>query len=781
MEDGNIGGKSHKEVVRERVIKLVKYGAGLLVIFLIVILFPRESQYFKVDSGVSAETTSNICVDTIWNISGSKYLYNNSGVLDANETALNDTSLAVCSVYNETSKIPTYTSNLTNDNDYINSSYLNNSLSTKVNLTGYNKANWDTAYSWGNHANAGYLTQETDPIFVANRTDIWNKINDKLSQSGGIITGNLTINGIVTIIGNVLNLTVTNIDVNGSYMPTFDNLFDLGNITNKFRTIYTTNLYADNIYNKTQIDTLINNISLTPGPQGIQGIQGIPGTNGTNGVNGTNGLNGSNATINAYINCSTGYYPNLINFSNGTATFNCSLDQTGGGSPGGIKKSVQFNNGTGSDGDQYFLYDLENKLLSLNNSLSYYYEIGNPTSITNAITYDVPATYTFTTYSDEWGGQVQINALEYACKATPKGEVCSATPATAIIITVQTTNVSENEQTFYLTINGTTVAGADYYKFQVWDEFGYWIGSTYNTTRTDFTLGSGFADDLIATGTAIGTPTPSPLSGTDYWQALQIIGDVLMAHNVSVGNNLNVGGNVTTQGGFNYNWTTGLSYMYNRQIEFGACSQSQQNRNRICIGFEDGSPRIALEQLYSGQGRVLLMDNDANCLRYFLAGLVIYKVCGDAARTVSFYQGGNIALSFANGKITYYNGITTSGTGVPYIVNRTFISTNVSIASTNLAQTSTVGDYSVKYYMFVSKANTTFNTTYDLNLTWNDGVARNIKMGSINCSSTTASTSLLTGTQAVQIKTGSIAYITTNNTAPNSCIYNLTLTAFRDN
>ena len=37
-------------------------------------------------------------------------------------------------------------------------------------LNGLNTSNWDSAYSWGNHANAGYLTTaptETDPVFSA--------------------------------------------------------------------------------------------------------------------------------------------------------------------------------------------------------------------------------------------------------------------------------------------------------------------------------------------------------------------------------------------------------------------------------------------------------------------------------------------------------------------------------------------------------------------------------------------------------------------------------------
>jgi microcystin-dependent protein len=37
---------------------------------------------------------------------------------------------------------------------------------TTASLSG-NVANWDTAYSWGDHSQAGYLTSETDPVFAA--------------------------------------------------------------------------------------------------------------------------------------------------------------------------------------------------------------------------------------------------------------------------------------------------------------------------------------------------------------------------------------------------------------------------------------------------------------------------------------------------------------------------------------------------------------------------------------------------------------------------------------
>jgi hypothetical protein len=34
-------------------------------------------------------------------------------------------------------------------------------------ITSTDTSNWDTAYGWGNHASAGYLTTETDPVFTA--------------------------------------------------------------------------------------------------------------------------------------------------------------------------------------------------------------------------------------------------------------------------------------------------------------------------------------------------------------------------------------------------------------------------------------------------------------------------------------------------------------------------------------------------------------------------------------------------------------------------------------
>ena len=40
----------------------------------------------------------------------------------------------------------------------------NLTIAGTLSASGYNKSNWDTAYSWGNHASAGYLTSETDTL-----------------------------------------------------------------------------------------------------------------------------------------------------------------------------------------------------------------------------------------------------------------------------------------------------------------------------------------------------------------------------------------------------------------------------------------------------------------------------------------------------------------------------------------------------------------------------------------------------------------------------------------
>jgi hypothetical protein len=76
----------------------------------------------------------------------------------------------------------------------------------------YSSTNWDTAYSWGNHASQGYITSftETDPVFIAsdvfgvttadiNSWDAAYQWGDHdglyLPIGGGTMTGNINMNG----------------------------------------------------------------------------------------------------------------------------------------------------------------------------------------------------------------------------------------------------------------------------------------------------------------------------------------------------------------------------------------------------------------------------------------------------------------------------------------------------------------------------------------------------------------------------------------------------------
>jgi len=67
----------------------------------------------------AAETVTD--TDTVWNISGSEYIANCTGVLCLNETALNSTVLSVASVYNDSSRI-----------DSLNSSKIGNASSANL-------------------------------------------------------------------------------------------------------------------------------------------------------------------------------------------------------------------------------------------------------------------------------------------------------------------------------------------------------------------------------------------------------------------------------------------------------------------------------------------------------------------------------------------------------------------------------------------------------------------------------------------------------------------------
>jgi hypothetical protein len=77
-----------------------------------------------------------------------------------------------------------------------------NSTTGVITLSGYNNSNWDTAYGWGNHASAGYLTSfdittQTDPKYLR-------------SNANDTATGVVTFSGGVVASGGISGLTINN-------------------------------------------------------------------------------------------------------------------------------------------------------------------------------------------------------------------------------------------------------------------------------------------------------------------------------------------------------------------------------------------------------------------------------------------------------------------------------------------------------------------------------------------------------------------------------------------
>jgi hypothetical protein len=130
--------------------------------------------------------------------------------------------------------------------------------------------------SLGGNGNAGYYALWSDtetltygPLYTSNNVTH--------------ITGDLYITG--SFLGNI---TWNNLQQVPAYVRDYTSDIDLKANTT------TLSLY----YNKSQVDTLISIISLTPGPAGANGSQGPQGNPGINGVNGTNAYNITNNITN---------------------------------------------------------------------------------------------------------------------------------------------------------------------------------------------------------------------------------------------------------------------------------------------------------------------------------------------------------------------------------------------------------------------------------------------------------------------------------------------------
>jgi len=65
-----------------------------------------------------------------------------------------------------------------------------------------------------------------------------------LPLTGGTINGGLVVQGDFTIIGSTFNASVTNQELNGTFLPQLHNVFDIGSTSKVWANAYVTNLYA---------------------------------------------------------------------------------------------------------------------------------------------------------------------------------------------------------------------------------------------------------------------------------------------------------------------------------------------------------------------------------------------------------------------------------------------------------------------------------------------------------------------------------------------------------
>ena len=118
--------------------------------------------------------------------------------------------------------IPTNTNQLTNGAGFL-TSYTETdpvfSGSPAGSITNTNVTNWNTAYGWGNHAGAGYLTAEADTLDTI--TARGNTTNNGITVGGITVNGNMTVNGTQTVINTAIlqvsdNEITLNNDVTGT-------------------------------------------------------------------------------------------------------------------------------------------------------------------------------------------------------------------------------------------------------------------------------------------------------------------------------------------------------------------------------------------------------------------------------------------------------------------------------------------------------------------------------------------------------------------------------------
>lgn len=133
----------------------------------------------------------------------------------------------------------------TNPMGFINSTQANSTytlINSTLNASYILNPPWLTSYVDTNDTVALIALQSKQS---ADNSSLKSEIDLKYDKTGGNINGNVIINGNLTIFGSVINLTVNNIFANGSYIPDYNALFDIGSSALKYNNGYFVTLYGN--------------------------------------------------------------------------------------------------------------------------------------------------------------------------------------------------------------------------------------------------------------------------------------------------------------------------------------------------------------------------------------------------------------------------------------------------------------------------------------------------------------------------------------------------------
>jgi len=235
----------------------------------------------------------------------------------------------------------------THDTRYYTETEVGNFFSGTTAITGYNKSNWDTAYSWGNHASAGYLTGNQTITLSGDATGSGTTsisvtvANDSHSHSTSTITGlgtlaTLSSVNAATITDNSVGAAELNVSGNGTSGQALtsdgDGTFSWTTISGGVSGVYDSVFTSSGTWNK---PSGVNVVAIQ-----VLGGGGAGGENNSNSIQGGGGGGGGAYAIYNAANLSNSYTVTVgsggvgVSVSGGASSFgNIVVGNGGAGGP----------------------------------------------------------------------------------------------------------------------------------------------------------------------------------------------------------------------------------------------------------------------------------------------------------------------------------------------------------------------------------------------------------------------------------------------------------------